>query len=451
MQNISWLAQGASRCLRVARLLLSGAAAAAVMVVACAAQAQTQTQAQPQPQQSPQTPAAAQPPLSLKQAVDAAWTRQPETRSLAQRRNAAAAQAQAARRWTPEPFALDLSIKTDRLTSNNGARDLVAGVSAPLWLPGERDRSAALANAEQGALDGRLAAAQWRTAGVVREAWWAAQVASIDVSLAQSRLANAQQLAADVARRVTAGDLARADQHQADAAIAAMQSDVALTAAAQAQALLALRGLLGPVGLDAGELLALPSPVGENEPAGPVDTLLATHPQLRELVDKAEVARRAHDLAAVQKRANPELALQTSRDRGASGEPYGQSINIGVRIPFGANDRQQAKAALAAAEQSEAETVLANERERLAADAQAAAARVRGARGVVSAAQQRAVLTRDTRSFFDKAFRLGQADLPTRLRIELEAAEAERQLARARIELFRALSALRQTLGLMPE
>ena len=450
MQNSSWVAQGTNRRLWMVRLLRSAAAAFAVTAVACAAQTQTQTQtqSQTQTQQSPQTPAAAQQPLSLKQAVDAAWARQPETRSLSQRRNAAAAQAQAARRWTPEPFALDLSIKTDRLSSNNGARDLVAGVSAPLWLPGERDRNVALANAEQGALDGRLAAAQWRTAGAVREAWWAAHVARIDVSMAQSRLASAQQLAADVARRVAAGDLARADQHQADAAVAAMQADVALTAAAQVQALQALRGLLG---IKAGEVLALQNPVGENEPAGPVDALLAAHPGLRELVDKAEVARLAHDLALVQKRANPEVAVQTSRDRGAFGEAYGQSISIGVRFPFGANDRQLAKAALAGAERTEAETVLANERERLAAEAQAAAARVLGARGVVSATEQRAALARDSRGFFDKAFRLGQADLPTRLRIELEAAEAERQLARARIELFHAISALRQTLGLMPE
>ena len=52
---------------------------------------------------------------------------------------------------------------------------------------------------------------------------------------------------------------------------------------------------------------------------------------------------------------------------------------------------------------------------------------------------------------FQKAFRLGEADLPTRLRIEFEATEAERQLARARIDLAAAISAQRQALGLLPE
>ena len=46
---------------------------------------------------------------------------------------------------------------------------------------------------------------------------------------------------------------------------------------------------------------------------------------------------------------------------------------------------------------------------------------------------------------------MGETDLPTRLRIELEASEAERQDARARIDLAAAVSAYRQALGLLPE
>ena len=69
----------------------------------------------------------------------------------------------------------------------------------------------------------------------------------------------------------------------------------------------------------------------------------------------------------------------------------------------------------------------------------------------LAAAEKRAQLARESRGFFDKSFRLGESDLPTRLRIELEAVEAERQNARARIELAAAISALRQALGLLPE
>lgn len=382
--------------------------------------------------------------LTLKQAVDITWARQPESRSLSERRDAAAASVQVTRSWTPEPMAMELSLKTDRFMSNNGGREVVAGLSAPLWLPGERQRSTALAQAEKLAIDGRMAVALWRTAGAVREAWWALHLAHIDVAAAQERQTAAQQLAGDVSRRVKAGDLARADEHQAEAALAAAQAQLASAAAAHARARQALRTLLG-----AAPEASLPTDV-EPVPSVSIDALIGAHPVMRELAEKAEIARRAQDLASAQKRANPELAVQATRDRGTFGERYGQSLTVGVRLPFGSDDRRRAKVAQAAADQIEAETQLINERERLLAEADAAAAQVAGLRTAAEAATRRAVLAGQTRGYYAKSFSLGETDLPTRLRIELEAADAERQAARAAIELAQAISAWRQALGLLP-
>ncbi len=69
----------------------------------------------------------------------------------------------------------------------------------------------------------------------------------------------------------------------------------------------------------------------------------------------------------------------------------------------------------------------------------------------LAAAERRAALAREVRGFFERSFRLGESDLPTRLRVELEAVEAERQAARARVAVATAVSALRQALGLLPE
>ena len=74
-----------------------------------------------------------------------------------------------------------------------------------------------------------------------------------------------------------------------------------------------------------------------------------------------------------------------------------------------------------------------------------------GAQAGAQAATRRAELARETRGFFDKSFRLGESDLPTRLRVELDAAEAERQSARARLAVQQAVSALRQALGQLPD
>jgi cobalt-zinc-cadmium efflux system outer membrane protein len=420
-----------------ARLLCATLAAASV---ACPWTVQAQTAA---PTASPEGPASV---TNLRQAFDAAWARQPEAVALQARRDAARAQRQAAQSWTPEPAALEVSNKTDRLNRNAGARELEVGIAVPLWLPGERGRSAALADAEGAAVESRATAAQLRVAATVREAWWQWQRARIEADSARDQLDNTRRIAADVARRTKAGDMARADQHQADGAVAAAESSLAQAEAGLAAARQHLRALAGRAALadDALGAAAEPAPAAA---AGEIDA----HAALQALKDRASVAEQAAALAATQSRANPELMLATTRDRGAFGEAAQQTITLGVRIPFGGGPRHETRNANARAETAEAQAQLVLERDRISAERESARVRVDAARTQLVAAERRALLARESRGFFDKSFRMGQTDLPTRLRIEAEAAEAERQAARTRIELAAAISAWRQALGLLPQ
>ena len=386
-------------------------------------------------------------PLTLQALFDQAWQRQPEAQSVALRREAAQATRNAATAWTAEPVVLELSTKTDRLGSNQGSRELEAGLALPLWLPGERARKAALAAAEAQALDSRQRAAQLQLAATVREAWWTAQRAQADLTLAQDRLLNAQRLTADVARRVRAGDLSRADQAQADSAVSQAEAALAEAQGSRDAALAALAAW-GVQAVPDGAL----ADAAEPEPAVPdATTAAAQHPAATDWQDQAEVARRAADLAAVQTRANPELTVAATRGREQAGDRYQQTFTVGLRVPLGGGDRAQAKQAAARAEALAAEARATAERDRLAADIAAAVARVKATQAQRDALARHAALAQGTRGFIDKAFRLGEADGPTRLRVELEAAQAERQLARARIDAAAAISTLRQALGLLPQ
>jgi cobalt-zinc-cadmium efflux system outer membrane protein len=260
-------------------------------------------------------------------------------------------------------------------------------------------------------------------------------------------LKNAEQLAGDVSRRVKAGDLSRADQHQAEGGVATAQALLAEAGSAQATAGQRLRGLLGVSARVPAE------PVTEKAPGASVNAPIdeASHPILREIADRAEAARKAKALAQTQTRANPQLMLATTRERDAYGNAYDQNITVGVRIPFGADNRQRARIVTAEAEAVEAETRLEYEREQVFAAVDAARARADAARLQLVAAERRAQLARETRGFYDKSFRLGESDLPTRLRVELEAYEADRQLARSRVSAALSISQLRQALGLLPE
>lgn len=398
---------------------------------------------------------------SLRQAFEAAWARQPEALALAHRREAVQAQQQAAGSWTPEPAALELAARADRQQHGTGLREFEVGLAIPLWLPGERGRSQALAAAEARAVESRAAAARLKLAASVREAWWSWQRARAEVVTAQAQLDQARRIAADVAQRLKAGDLARADQHQADAAVALAESGLAGAQAAlatQAQALPVLTALALPAaGPGAAPLAAEsePEPVPEPEaqPAmAPAAGAAAPprHAELQALQDRTAVAEHAAALAATQTRANAELTIAMVRERSGPGEAAQQALTLGLRIPFGQGPRQGARVAAARADAVELRAQWALEQARLAGEHGVARARVQAARAQLAAAQRRGQLARELRGFFDKSFRLGETDLPTRLRIEADAADADRQLARAHIELAAAISAWRQALGLLP-
>ena len=381
--------------------------------------------------------------LTLRQAYEAAWARQPEALGLPARREAARAQQSAASSWFAAPAALDLAEKSDRWNRSEGAREYQAGVSVPVWLPGERGRSQALADAEAEAVESRTLAGQLRVAAWLREAWWDWQRTRIEADIARDQRESAARLAADVQRRVAAGDLARSDRHQAEGALAAAEAQLAQAEAGAAQSLQRLR---------AGTGLALNATTVDTqaEVAPSIDAPAVDHGQLRELQDRVAVVERTAELTRQQSRANPELSVATARDRSIYGAEYQQTVTLGLRFPFGGGARHDARIARAQADADELRAVLTLERQRIDAEREAARVRVDSARTRLAAAERRAVLARESRGFFDKSFRLGETDLPTRLRIEAEAAEAERQAARALAELGAAVSGWRQALGLLP-
>jgi cobalt-zinc-cadmium efflux system outer membrane protein len=157
------------------------------------------------------------------------------------------------------------------------------------------------------------------------------------------------------------------------------------------------------------------------------------------------------DLAASSRRASPELTVLTTRSRGQTGDPYQQSITVGLRVPFGTGARADARQAEALAAAQEAQAMTLQMRARLQAQAASALARLRSAHTQWQATHRQAQLAQESKNFFDKSFRLGETDLPTRLRIEQEAVQAQKALSRARIDVSAAWSAWWQALGELPK
>ena len=81
---------------------------------------------------------------SLREAIEAAWMRQPLAQARPARAEEFAAKRDAAQALFPEPPSLVVGNRDDRLHRNEGARELTAEIALPLWLPGEKGRQAAI-------------------------------------------------------------------------------------------------------------------------------------------------------------------------------------------------------------------------------------------------------------------------------------------------------------------
>ncbi|MBI5335098.1 MAG: TolC family protein [Burkholderiales bacterium] len=376
--------------------------------------------------------------VSLRAALEAAWQRAVVAREReGQRRRAEVDRAVASSLWAAPP-SLAMSHRDDRLQGNAGRRETEIGVAVPLWLLGQR---AARAGTAEAAATQALAAeqvARLRLAGDLREAAW--QLAALQAEMAQAE-AQAQalkQLADDVDRRVRAGDLARADALAAQAealAASALKTDVQQRLQAARSRWTLLTGLTAAPDLKAD--LATEAPA-------------AAHPELQFASQSTELARQRVELMRRSRRDAPELTIGVRQDTPGRAESSQGSLVVGLRLPFGTDDRNRPLEAAALTELDVAQTQERRLRERLDSDIAAAREAQRSAQAQLEAETARARLLRERTTLIDKSFRAGETPLPDLLRALAAASQADSAAARQTAALGLARARLQQALGLLP-
>jgi len=145
---------------------------------------------------------------TLRDAVEAAWLKQPSAQARAAREAEFDARRSAARALSPEPPSIGVGHLTDQAGRNEGKRESEIELSMALWLPGQRDRRLAVVEAEASQLSSAQSAAKWRIAGEVREAYWQMRLVDAELQLARRKVAEAAALRTDVEKRFRAGDVA---------------------------------------------------------------------------------------------------------------------------------------------------------------------------------------------------------------------------------------------------
>jgi cobalt-zinc-cadmium efflux system outer membrane protein len=382
---------------------------------------------------------------TLHQAVEGAWGKQAGTRTQAARTDALAARRRASNALTPDAPALTLGHRNDGITGNQGKREVSVELSSTLWLPGQKRHQQALIDAETGAYHANQGAAKLQLAVSVRNGWWQARLAAAEREVAAQRLAGASALAKDVARRVKAGDLAKVD---ANRALAEQQTAAIALGEAELNAFQTLQQftlLTGLSALPSGAEVRGEIPSDANQPRRD-----GQHPQRAAVQNNSSVAAAKIAYAAASGRDAPELSVEWSRERSRFDERFDNSIMLRLKIPFASDARNQPRMAEALAERAEALAIEEQENARITAGIALAGRALAQADASVLLAQTRADVARDTHQLLERAFNLGEIDLPTRIRAGAELFDAERGLVKAQLEAAHAISSLNQALGYLP-
>lgn len=377
----------------------------------------------------------AQPPrTTLRDAVDAAWTLSPQARALANRQAELDARARAAGSFLAGPPTVSLAHKAGRGAAS-GAQETEAEISAPLWQPRLRSATASQVEADRAALAAQIASAKLKLAAEARELAAAAALAESQRELAGRKLAEAQALATDTERRVRAGESARIDNLRAGSALREAESARAGAEGAAARALANWRALTG-----------LPQPAALDEVQGPE----GAHPLVQAAEAQARAARSRLEVTEADLRDPIEVGVGLIRERPGGGAPTESAVRLSLRVPLGGDIRNGARIAAARAELDAAEAELDASRRLATSEREAAIAELEAARRAERLALERERFAREAQELIAKSHRLGETDLPTRLRADAERFEAELARARAAIEARHALSKLNQANGSMP-
>lgn len=382
--------------------------------------------------------------LTVQQAYQSALSISPDIQAQKKRLEAFQAKTEAVSWFSAQPLSLEGSYRSDRNYNNQGVREMEIGVSAPLWHWNERQHTQALRDKELEAAHQQLAQQKLELAGEVRRVFWDTLSAHMDIEIAQVRTTAAEQLLKDVKRRVDAGEMAKVDLYQAQALLAEAQANLNRAIDAFADISAEFSSLTGLPSSTLGGIHAEDSPMPETPQP-------EEHPALQLAKTQAQLQAKNAELVKTQRRGNPELGLALVRERSAFGMDTEKSLRISGRFPLGNTADYDSRMLEAQANQLQAELTASKTERTVLTKGRAAAGRVEVFKQLRDSTREQADLWKKTYLLSQKSFELGETDLPTLLRQELQAFEANRLAHKADVEYAAKLSAYRQALGLLPE
>lgn len=376
----------------------------------------------------------------LQMAIDGAVTRNTGLQGAAARHALVIAKQYAASTFLPGAPTLGGAYVSDQAIRNRNARDAEISVSTPIWLPGEGAASVRAADAESARLDAEGARRLLEVAGEVREALAAVAAAEADQRAAGARLRDARALESDLGRQVRGRNAAEAELLVASADRLEAESNLSEKTASVDAARIDFRTLTG---LDS-------NTAALNEPLPPVLQARPVDPRLTEARRAVDAAKASQRLAEIQSSDSPSIGLVGRRTRDIGGNVYDNSVGIQVSIPLPSGGRNRPRTAAAAVEYTDAVIALTKLERDLGGSEARARVVLASAEAQRDLAAKRADVFNRQRSLFEHSYAGGETSLADLIRARTFAYQADASRDRADVGARQARGRLNQALGLMP-
>lgn len=374
---------------------------------------------------------------TLRTAVEGAWRRSPLVQTQDARLDESAAARELAGSWIAASPTLGMSQRSDRWNDGRGERETEVSLAATIWMPGQK--SAREAHAISSSTEASALAAQARLsiAGQVRISLWEAALAHELLSERRDHVKHLEELAADVQRRVDAGELARSDGLLATQELLAARNDVSLAEIQFGEARARFRVLTGYAELPKLDPEPLPSETRSNI-------------RLQAAQASLQRAKAGLELATASRNPPPTIAVLARQDRVANvGESY-RSVGIALQVPLGSRKRNRPAETLAATQFANASAEAAQAEADVAAQQDLARQQLAISTESLEVATRRAEAMREHTRLIDTAFREGERGLVELLRSRALSHEADIAVRQQRVRLGQAHSRLNQALGILP-
>ena len=336
---------------------------------------------------------------------------------------------------------LDLSATGDTFGSDFGYEEYIAGLSAPIWLPGQRKAKSAIADNLTLLADSELVKLTWEVAGEVLERAWALRIAESDMKQSMKQWAAARALVQDIRHRYEVGEVSRNDLLLAQQDLVEAESSHQEARNAMENARLAWFNYTGLE--DIPEDLA-----GFSEVRGGQD--LDQHPLLLAALASVNTAFAKAEDARAQRRAPPVVSLFAKRDRGDRREDYTDSLGLAFSIPLGTRAPAAPAIAEAEAERTRSEAEAKRRRRDLQLRLSQAEQELANAVRLLKLAQQKQDYANSRLKLAKRAFELGEMDLYQLLLARRQSNQATRDLKLRRLEKARAAARRNLALGVIP-